>query len=269
TGPLPGGVAPPGTTRSSRRVAFSRWLTSPENPWFDRALVNWVWAQLFGAGLVEPVDDLDAAASSPYAALLEGLAADFVAAGRSLRWLLGTLARTRAYQRSSAGAGEDLADARRLFGAARVRPLPPDVAARALLRAAGRAEPGPGELPGLHRALRRRLAAALARAFAAAEGDGEAEAALPATPTAAAVFLLNGREPTGLVRGPALRALLAREPDPAARVRALFERTLCRAPRPSEARAVVALLAARGHDRTAYEDLFWALLASSEFLSNH
>ena len=33
-------------------------MTAPENPYFARAMVNRVWAQLFGQGLVNPVDNL-------------------------------------------------------------------------------------------------------------------------------------------------------------------------------------------------------------------
>jgi hypothetical protein len=41
-----------------RRVAVASWLTSPDNPYFSRAIVNRVWANFFGVGLVEKVDDL-------------------------------------------------------------------------------------------------------------------------------------------------------------------------------------------------------------------
>ena len=34
------------------------WLTSPENPYFARAITNRVWANFFGVGLVETVDDM-------------------------------------------------------------------------------------------------------------------------------------------------------------------------------------------------------------------
>src|SRR5262249_27091462 len=40
------------------RPAFAAWVTSPENPYFARALVNRTWAHFFGRGLVNPVDDL-------------------------------------------------------------------------------------------------------------------------------------------------------------------------------------------------------------------
>src|SRR5262249_44025197 len=41
-----------------RRIHLARWLTSPENPYFARSITNRIWANFFGIGLVEPVDDL-------------------------------------------------------------------------------------------------------------------------------------------------------------------------------------------------------------------
>src|SRR5688572_21202541 len=41
-----------------RREYLADWLTSPANPYFARAVTNRLWANFFGIGLVEPVDDL-------------------------------------------------------------------------------------------------------------------------------------------------------------------------------------------------------------------
>ena len=41
-----------------RREVLADWLTSPENPYFTRSIANRVWANFFGRGIVEPVDDL-------------------------------------------------------------------------------------------------------------------------------------------------------------------------------------------------------------------
>ena len=43
---------------SDRRVSLAAWMTSPENPYFARAITNRVWANFFGVGLVEKVDDV-------------------------------------------------------------------------------------------------------------------------------------------------------------------------------------------------------------------
>src|SRR5262249_35921745 len=41
-----------------RREALADWLTAPANPYFARAIVNRIWANFLGVGLVNPVDDL-------------------------------------------------------------------------------------------------------------------------------------------------------------------------------------------------------------------
>ena len=41
-----------------RRVPLADWLVSPENPHFSRAITNRIWANFFGIGIIEPVDDL-------------------------------------------------------------------------------------------------------------------------------------------------------------------------------------------------------------------
>ena len=46
------------TEAASRRQSLARWLTLADNPHFARATVNRVWFQLFGRGLVNPVDDM-------------------------------------------------------------------------------------------------------------------------------------------------------------------------------------------------------------------
>lgn len=42
---------------ADRRMHFAKWLTSPENPHFAKAIVNRVWRNYMGHGLVESEDD--------------------------------------------------------------------------------------------------------------------------------------------------------------------------------------------------------------------
>lgn len=61
-----------------RRIAVASWLTSPDNPYFSRAIVNRVWANFFGVGLVEKVDDLRLTNPPSNPELLSALAAFLV-----------------------------------------------------------------------------------------------------------------------------------------------------------------------------------------------
>ena len=54
------GSIPAGASGADPRAALADWMTAPENPFFARVIVNRVWADLMGRGIVEPVDDLRA-----------------------------------------------------------------------------------------------------------------------------------------------------------------------------------------------------------------
>ncbi len=59
------------------RELLADWITADENPYFARVIVNRVWADLMGRGLVEPVDDLRATNPPSNGPLLDALADDF------------------------------------------------------------------------------------------------------------------------------------------------------------------------------------------------
>src|SRR6185369_9725558 len=93
--------APAVNDESDPRGALASWITSDENPYFAKVIVNRVWADLMGRGLVEPVDDLRATNPPTNGPLLEALAADFRAAKYDLKHLIRTIASSYAYGLSS------------------------------------------------------------------------------------------------------------------------------------------------------------------------
>lgn len=93
-----GGVAPDATLLE-KREAVARLFTAPENGRTPRVLVNRFWKALFGRGITEPVDDLDARPWSPE--LLDWLAADFVASGYDMKKLLARIMTSQVYAMES------------------------------------------------------------------------------------------------------------------------------------------------------------------------
>src|SRR5262249_32589323 len=88
--------------KDDARKPLADWLTAPSNPYFARATANWVWAQLFGKGLVDPPDDMSRANPAVHPDLLDALARHFVEAKFDLRDLVRTIACSEAYGLSSA-----------------------------------------------------------------------------------------------------------------------------------------------------------------------
>jgi hypothetical protein len=116
------------------RRAVLDWMVRPENPYFARALVNRVWANYFHTGLVDPPDDLNAANPPVNPALLDDLAARFVASGYDLKWLHHEIVSSATYQRSWRPNATNRGDARN-FSRAIPRRLPAEVLYDALKQA--------------------------------------------------------------------------------------------------------------------------------------
>jgi hypothetical protein len=83
----------------SRRAQLAAQI-GPQNRQFNRNIVNRLWAQMMGRGLVEPVDLHHSANPPTHPQLLELLADDFVAMKYDIRGFLRELALSQTYQRS-------------------------------------------------------------------------------------------------------------------------------------------------------------------------
>ena len=84
-----------------RREALVQWLTAPENPYFSRAIVNRVWANFFGVGLVEAVDDIRETNPASNEALFAAAAQWLRDHRYDLRALMREILQSESYQRSS------------------------------------------------------------------------------------------------------------------------------------------------------------------------
>lgn len=117
---FPSGKMPP-KPKFSRKDQLADWVTRADNPYFARAVVNRVWAQFMGRGLVHPVDNMSKSNTPSHPKLLHHLAAEMVKRKFDLRWYIRELVNTRAYQLSGRGQLSEALPT--LFQQARTRPL--------------------------------------------------------------------------------------------------------------------------------------------------
>lgn len=85
----------------NRREVFAKWLTTPDNPRFARAMANRLWKQMLGVGLIEPVDDIQDDTVAENEPLLAFLEKELIRLKFDTRELLRIIAYTKTYQRQS------------------------------------------------------------------------------------------------------------------------------------------------------------------------
>ena len=85
----------------SPRVAFARWLTSPENPRFAKTIANRLWKKSFGVGLIEPIDDIKDDSQPENPELLDFLTSEMVRLKFDLKEYLRIIYNTKTWQREA------------------------------------------------------------------------------------------------------------------------------------------------------------------------
>lgn len=132
----------PDRPTTGRRLAFARWLTNGENPLVARVLVNRVWMQYFGRGLVDTPDDFGVEGERPtHPDLLDWLADEFVESGWSMKHLHRLIVSSTVYRQSSRGGGdfrESIDPTNQYYWHMPVRRLEGEAVRDAILAAAGK-----------------------------------------------------------------------------------------------------------------------------------
>ena len=102
----------PAIPTSGRRLAYARWLTSGQHSLLARVIVNRIWMQHFGRGLVGTAADFGVQGERPsHPELLDRLASDFVASGWKIKSLHRQMLLSTAYRQSSQRtAAQDVVD---------------------------------------------------------------------------------------------------------------------------------------------------------------
>ena len=259
----------------SRRKAVADWLTSPENPWFARNVVNIVWAHFNGVGIVEPVDDVRVSNPPSNPELLDELAKRFVSYNYDFRKLVRDICNSRTYQLSSR-TNDTNSDDNRNFSHSMIR----RVRAEVLLDSISAVTATPNKFKGLPLG---------AKAVQIADGNttnyflttfGRAtrvtvcSCEVKMEPNLSqALHLLNGYNTHDRIkRGKIVTKMIDEKKPTKEIIEAMYLKTLSRKPTDVETEKLLAAVGDNPQKEQmvdTLEDVFWALLNSKEFIFNH
>jgi hypothetical protein len=268
--PLFGQAAASGAERDRREV-LADWVVSADNPYFARVLVNRVWADLMGRGLVEPVDDLRATNPPSNGPLLDALAKDFRKGGYDLKKLLRTIMSSYVYGLSSVPNERNVADTRNYSRHYRQR-----LRAEVLLDAVSDITAVPevfDAMPPGSRAMELwtvRAQSVFLDSFGRPDPNQDPPCERTSDPTVVqALHLMNSPNLHHKVTDNAGRAaqLAASSKSPEEIVDELYAWVYSRKPTDAERADCIQLFREKGVSRRqAAEDLLWALLNTPEFI---
>lgn len=197
---------------ADRRAAAARMFTAQENGLFARTIVNRLWKQLLGHGLVEPADEMENPAWFPE--LLDWLAADLIANHYDLKHLLRTIILSEPYQRPAVSSAS-LREANYVFAGPRPRRLTAEQFSDAISSLTGewRIRNDNRPVPGIYAREWRFKANSLTRALGRPQRDGAVTERLTESTTLQAIELSNGETLNTMLADGAKR--LKDQPDPA------------------------------------------------------
>jgi hypothetical protein len=285
--PLDGEPLDPDAT-SDRRVPLAAWLTDRGNPYFTRAIVNRVWANFFGIGLVNPVDDLRASNPASNEPLVAALCEWTAGHGYDLKALMRLILLSETYRRSSEPAEGNEADSK-WFARTYPRQLNAEVLADAIADVTGVRDryteivlsDGSAEKVGDYAVETRALELAdsavknyFLKTFGRNSREITCECERSNQPSLVQVLhLSNGSSINDKLAAKEGRVtqFLATDPAPEAIVEEAWLRVLSRRPSEAETKPVLDMLKKTNPEekRALVEDLYWSLLTSREFLFRH
>ncbi|MGH9470964.1 MAG: DUF1549 domain-containing protein, partial [Terriglobia bacterium] len=279
--PLDAKALPLDTTVNLRDY-FANWLTSPKNPFFARAIVNRVWKNFMGEGLVEPVDDMRATNPPTNEALLNAMTKDFLAHQMDVDYLIRTIMQSATYQTASKPTKENIVD-EKYYSHYLIRRLPAEVLLDALSSVTQEPEKFTGYPLGT-RALQlpdTAVKSYFLTAFGRPLREQTQESERSSVPTITqALHIINGDTLNNKLRarGNMLDKLIKAGDSDSQIVTYLYFAAFSRPPSPAELSMLTAHLRSAETQkvkgemsarRAALSDLTWAMLTSREFVFDH
>jgi hypothetical protein len=266
------GGAHPDVTGKDRRVVLARWLASPDNPYFATNLANIVWAQFFGIGIIDPVDDVRISNPASNPELLAELGKKFTEYKYDFKKLVRDICMSRTYQLATEPNESNQGDTRNFTRAGLRR-----IKAETFLDCLSQVTETKNKFPGLPLGARAvqiadgTISTYFLTTFGRASRETVCSCEVKMEPTLSqSLHLLNG-DSTGskIQQGNLIGRRLAEKKPPLAIVEELYIRCFSRKPLPQELTKINGILSTQPDQQKALEDAFWALLNAREFMFNH
>ncbi len=269
-----------------RRIYLANWLTSKKNHFFSRSITNRVWANFFGVGLVESVDDMRESNPASNEELLVAASDYLVKNNFDLKALMKVILQSAAYQRSSQPLPENK-DEKRFYS----RYYPRRMMAEVLLDSISQVTEVPDEFTKFYepnpqktdfypkgtKAIQLYDSSVISyflKTFGRNERMITCECERTEEPTMIQVLhISNGDTINNKLKAKESRVtkLLETKKTDKELIADIYMLCLSRKPTTEEETKLAELLSEtpKAEKRQAIEDLFWGVLSSREFLFNH
>ncbi len=254
-------------------VDESALTSSGARPMIADALVNRLWGHFLGFGFTRPVDDMGPHQPASHPRVLDLLAIEFAKHNFDVRELMRWICNTEAYNLSSKFGPKNKIDnpaigEMPLFSHVYVKQMNAEQLFDSLLVATHAHKTGQADLD-KSKQQRQMWLQQFVQAFGTDEND-EATSFNGSIPQA--LMMMNGElieKAVSAEEGSFLRSILANDDNDSQKIRALFLTALSRPPLGKEQKAAQQLINSSADRLTGYQDLFWALLNSNEFILIH
>ena len=254
-----------------RRVKAAAWITKQDE--FARAVANRYWARCFGSGIVEPVDDIRSTNPAKNEPLMRALCDDLKKHDFDLKYLLGTILKSRTYQLSSLPNKTNKSDTK-LFSHYYPRRLQAEELADAVSQVTGiwdkyqgvslgtrACELADTEIPSI-------MLDTFGRPPRVQPSDSERNCNPAISQALALLNSENIQQKISRSEGVLYSLLKSGKPD-ADVLDTLFLSALARHPSASESKSLLDLIMQSPKKEEGFQDALWSLLNSKEFLFSH
>lgn len=258
-----------------RREALAKLMTTGDEPWIAKAMVNRLWGHFFGYGFTRPVDDMGPHNPASHPGLLDELTREFVKNRYDVKRLARWIANSEAYNLTSQFGRDNQIDnpaagETPLFSHMYVKNMSPEQLYDSLIIATNAHKTGRASWANAEEQ-RQDWMQQFIVAFETDEND-ESTSFNGTIPQA--LMMMNSdliRNAIDAKKGGFLYETVMGKGSDADKVAELFLATLSRKPTRTEMKAATDTFRRLPPDQklVLYQDLFWALLNSNEFIFNH